>query len=265
MKKLVLSIIAMYCFNIANAQDEITVSPILSSKGENYLPQIDDWAISFNANGVFNYLGNAFHGDTRNDAPTVGYVEGNTNTFVGKKFISDKKAYRVVLNLGFGANSETIPDIATGDFTTEYKYTNLDLAFGLGKEWRKGNTRLQGFYGADALILTGFNNSESTATVNEDGSLIQKVEYKSGLDLGAGIQGFLGAEYFIFPKFALGAQYTYRVGFLMNGKSETTTTDAAGVSQTVDGGKSFSFALGDLRSNQNVGFGIASINLTLYF
>lgn len=265
MKKVLLSIIAIFTFSIANAQEEeVTVSPILSKKGENYLPQIDDWAISFNANGIFDYLGNAFHGDDRNNPPTVDYVQGRTNTFVGKRFYADKKAYRVVLNLGVGSENQTNPNAVTGT-TSEIKSSALDLAFGLGKEWRKGSTRLQGFYGADALITTSFLNRETTETLDTDGSFVQSTDFKSGLDLGVGIQGFLGAEYFIFPKFAIGAQYTYRVGFTMNGASETVSTVGTADSVTTNGNKGFSFGLGELGGTDNVGFGILSINLTLHF
>ncbi|UOX32338.1 hypothetical protein LXD69_09770 [Flavobacterium sediminilitoris] len=257
MKKLLLSVIALYTFSLVNAQDEILVNPILSKKGENYLPEMDDWAISFNADGIFEYIGNAFNGTLDNRAPGVDYIR--SNTFVGKKFISDKKAYRVVANLGFNNNSRT--SISSGlepaNANKEVKTNAFDVALGLGKEWRKGNTRLQGFYGADVLLTANSSNSETTFNAISDGEFIQSTENKSGLGLGLGIQGFLGAEYFIFPKFAIGAQYTYRVGFDIQGNSETTTTVGTADPVTSDNGKSSSFGLGNV--------GIASINLTLHF
>jgi len=267
MKKVLLSVIVLCGFTIANAQEEeILVNPILSSKGEHYLPQMDDWAISFNADGIFEYVGNAFSGSTsRNNAPKVSYVR--TNTFVGKMFVSDKKAYRVVANLGFGSQNNTSPLVSgPGAGTTiETKNNDFALALGVGKEWRKGNTRLQGFYGADVLLTTAFSNEEATTTDTETGDFLSSVEEKSGLDLGAGIQGFIGAEYFVFPKFAIGAQYTYRVGFTLNGASETTTKTGTDDAVTVDGDKGFSFAFGDLDDTTNVGVGIFSLTFTLHF
>ena len=52
------------------------------------------------------------------------------------------------------------------------------------------------------------------------GAALGSVENKSGLGLGVGVQGFIGAEYFIFPKMSIGAQYTYRVGVDIQGNSE---------------------------------------------
>ncbi|NJM78794.1 MAG: hypothetical protein HC854_02725 [Flavobacterium sp.] len=263
MKKVLFTIIAIYSFSIANAQEEeVTVSPILSKKGENYLPQIDDWAISFNADGVFEYIGNAFNGNTGNRAP--GLDNARSNSFVGKKFISDKKAHRVVVNLGYNNNKETsIVDLNPIDplnpilKNKEEKISDFDIALGLGKEWRKGNTRLQGFYGADVLLTANSNNNKVTITEINDGSFFQSTEVKSGLGIGFGIQGFLGAEYFIFPKFALGAQYTYRVGVDVGGKRKETRVDAANNSNTSDLGGTTAFGLGNV--------GVASINLSLYF
>ena len=82
-------------------------------------------------------------------------------------------------------------------------------------------------------------------------------ETKSGLALGVGMQGFIGAEYFIFPKMSIGAQYTYRVGVDIQGEGETTVSPASGPSVTTKGGKSTDFGIGSV--------GIASMNLTLHF
>lgn len=248
MKKIVLSLAAVFAFGFAGAQN----ADLKSSKGEAYLPEAGDWAISFNADGIFEYVGNAFNGTSGNNAPSVSYIRNNA--FVGKKFTSDKNAYRVVANLGFGSSTDTYPNGLT---TEEFKSSGFDLAFGLGKEWRKGKTRLQGFYGADALITANSSKTEVTNTDTATGIFVSSVENKNGLALGLGVQGFIGAEYFIFPKFSIGAQYTYRVGFDVQGKSETTSQFGTAPSTTVDGGKGSSFGLGNV--------GIASMNLTLHF
>ena len=81
--------------------------------------------------------------------------------------------------------------------------SSVGLVAGYGKEWRKGVTRLQGYYGADALV--GF---------------VSPAKKQTGF--GLGVNGFAGVEYFIFPKVALGAQYTYGVNFTYasNGNTE---------------------------------------------
>ncbi|MFD2910169.1 hypothetical protein ACFSX9_15670 [Flavobacterium ardleyense] len=252
MKKVLFTAVAVFAFGFSNAQEIGSETPeLVSKKGENYLPEEGDWAISFNADGIFKYIGNSFNGKTDNAAPSVDYIR--TNAFVGKMFITDKTAYRVVANLGFGSTTDTNP---VGANSVEVKQSGFDLAAGLGKEWRRGNTRLQGFYGADALLSIKSNSSETTTTFISNSALVSSVEVKSGLGLGIGVQGFVGAEYFIFPKFAIGAQYTYGLGFDLQGKSKTTTTTAAG-SNSADGGKGSAFQLGNV--------GIASVNLTLHF
>jgi hypothetical protein len=251
MKKIILSVAAVFALTFANAQD------IKSSKGENYLPVAGDWAISFNADGVFEYVGNAFNGNVDNSAPKVASV--TTNSFVGKKFITDKTAYRVVANLGIGSNNLTDgiirPEVVDADgvvldpglsFDT-YKASTFNLTVGLGKEWRRGSTRLQGFYGADALI--GFSSTKWTETNN----ILGNQKYNAGTSFNIGATGFIGAEYFIFPKMSIGAQYNYGLQIASNGAPEFT--DSLG--DTSKGESTTNFNLGNVTS--------ASMNLTLHF
>jgi hypothetical protein len=244
MKKIILTVAAVFALTFANAQD------LKSKKGENYLPEAGEWAISFNANGIFEYVGNAFSGSTAiNGAPSVDFVR--SNSFVGKKFIDAKTAYRVVANLGFNSNSTTTP-LTVG--SNEYKESGFDLAFGLGKEWRRGNTRLQGFYGADALLTISSSSTEDTDSAL---GFTSSTKTKSGLGLGVGLQGFIGAEYFIFPKMSIGAQYTYGVGVNIEGEGETTVSATGTPTLTTKTGKSSGFEIGSV--------GVTSINMTLHF
>jgi hypothetical protein len=258
MKKIIFTALTVLAFGFANAQE------IKSSKGENYLPESGDWAIGFNGNNVAKYFGDS-HTNANNGALDENYKKDLA--FVGKKFITDKSAYRVIANLGFGSNSTEVPVVA-GPTTTTTKNTvsGFDLKLGLGKEWRKGSTRLQGFYGADALITLNSgsttNNASATTTVGTTvtNATVETVT-KNGFGFGIGAQGFLGAEYFLFPKISIGAQYTYGVNLSFKGKSNVTTTTSAtgvaGTSNSVDGGSAFGFNLG--------GVGVESINLTLHF
>lgn len=226
MKKIILSLAAVFAFGAASAQE------LVSSKGEEYLPKQGDWSIGFNVGNALTYLGQAFNGSTSNPGNdlfressnvldfSTGVLSNTVKgiTFVGKKFDEDNKATRYTVNFNFNIDKQKDVDASTA----------FGLTVGLGKEWRKGTTRLQGFYGADALV--GF-----TAPAKKE------------FGFGLGVQGFAGVEYFIFPKVALGAQYTYGVGLLFtnNGNAETNK---------------FSFNIGN-RS----GFGILSATLNAYF
>ena len=252
MKKIILTAAAVFAFSFANAQD------LKSKKGENYLPEANDWAISFNATGVFNYVGNAFNGTIGNTAPTVANV--TANSFVGKKFIDAKSAYRVIANLGFGSNDINgggdidSDGIIDGDYDNDgavdfasYKASTFNLNVGLGKEWRRGSTRLQGFYGADALI--GFSSAKWTETNNAGGNST----FNAGTSINLGVTGFIGAEYFLFPKISIGAQYNYGLQIASNGAQKLSSP---GVPD----------AKGQSTSNINLGnVTSTSMNLTLHF
>jgi hypothetical protein len=230
MKKIILTAAAVFAFSFANAQD------LKSKKGENYLPQSGDWAIGFNAEGLFSYVGNAFN-NSGNAAPSVDFQ--NAGTFVGKRFTSDKTAQRVIANFKVGSDTEEI----AGEKTTN---SGFDLTAGLGKEWRRGSTRLQGFYGADLLL----NISSTSEKITDTG---YERKETSGLGFGIGAQGFIGAEYFLFPKISIGAQYTYGALIAIEGEGKITETGE----DEVKTGKGSSFGIG--------GVGVSSINLTLHF
>jgi hypothetical protein len=228
MKKLTL-ILALVATTIGASAQELK-----SSKGENYLPEAGDWALGFNANSVFEYVGRAF--TSGNNAPTLSsQVDGS---FVGKKFTSATEAYRVVANLRAGTSTVT-------SGATETTNSGFGLTAGLGKEWRRGKTRLQGFYGADALVF--FNTGSEKAVTGAN-----TITRTPGLQLGLGVNGFVGAEYFIFPKMSLGAQFNYGLNLSVTGKDKVDTN---GTVVESGGGSSVGLA----------GVGVTSINVNLHF
>jgi hypothetical protein len=280
MKKILLSTFALFVFGFAQAQDGAETSASQSpsyesSKGEEYLPKAGDYAIGFNANGIFRYLGNAFNGTVNNAAPDLTNLKGGA--FVGKKFITDNQAYRVVVNIGL------ISDKTTSTFKTGaaplavitrdsvVSVSAFDIQLGFGKEWRRGKSRLQGFYGADALV--GFNNGTKTITdVNQVNTqpaplpvvtTASKVTVDNGSIFNFGINGFVGAEYFIFPKMSLGAQYNWGVNLAFQGSGKTNISSSVSGQPAVpdveveNAGKNTKINLG--------GVGVTSINLTVHF
>ena len=194
MKKIILSLVAIFAFGAVSAQS------LVSSKGEQYLPKQGDWSIGFNVGNALTFVGQAFNGSPSNSGQNfVGFGEGvfssthSVLTFVGKKFDTDNTATRYIASFNFNLSKDKDVDAVS----------SVGLVAGYGKEWRKGVTRLQGYYGADALV--GFVSPAKKQTA-----------------FGLGVNGFAGVEYFIFPKVALGAQYTYGVNFTYasNGNTE---------------------------------------------
>ena len=317
MKKSVL-VIAL-AFGIANA----FAQDLTSKKGEPMLPEANDWAISMDADQIFTYLGNAFHGTNASGAPGVNWLNGN-QTIIGKKFIDEKTAYRVLVRIGYNSTS-TKAMIHDASVTTAAVYPaapamvedkmsahNTNIAIGLGKEWRRGKTRLQGYYGADIMIwLTstgtkysygnglvaptassaGVGVAGNTTTFNDPNSGMTNLDsipyansrvtkYKSGMGFGIGIRGFIGAEYFIFPKIAIGAEYGWGLGFQTQGKGTISTesiatpsgstTEIVGSTDTkVSGSSKFGIDT-DLNQGNMFGFkgsntGTASLRVTFHF
>ena len=78
------------------------------------------------------------------------------------------------------------------------------------------------------------------------------IPQKDAFNFLVGAQGFVGAEYFVFPKVGLGAQYTYAVAIGYQKSKDANT----GVESS-----KFGFNIG----NTNTGLGTASVLLNLYF
>ena len=308
MKKKVFLITLAFGVTSAFAQD------LTSKKGEPMLPETDDWAISMNADPLFTFVGNAFNGNVGNGAPGIGWLNGN-GTIIGKKFIDEKNAYRALLRLGFTSegyknfvNDDAIVTAPTFPAPFPQKedkisIKNTVIGIGVGKEMRRGKTRLQGFYGADAMLWIAMSSEKytygntmtgvaapgvtptptsttwdaATGAILAEGPLGSRtLSNKSGMTLGIGVRGFIGAEYFIFPKIAIGAEYGWGIGFQTAGKGtnvvETTggTTPVVGEVETEMAGSSkFGFDT-DLNQGTIFGFrgsntGTASLKATFHF
>jgi hypothetical protein len=310
MKKSVLVIALAFGVTGAFAQD------LTSKKGEPILPEAEDWAISMDADPIFNFIGNAFNGNTSNSAPGVNWLNSN-QTIIGKKFIDEKNAYRVLVRLGF--TNETYKNMVTDNSAAttvvtfpdapamvedKFKMRNTNIGIGVGKEMRRGKTRLQGYYGADVMIWISSSsnkyeygntmtalpttanetatptsttwNTATGAVVSSAAAGSRTLSTKSGMTFGLGVRGFIGAEYFIMPKIAIGAEYGWGIGYQMTGKGksvvETTggTTLTTGEVETVTSGSSkFGF---DTDLNQGTIFGLrgsntgnASLKVTFHF
>lgn len=215
---------------VVNAQD------LKSKKGEDFLPKKGDWAISFDATPLFNYVGKVF--TSGNQAPNVNFLDNQQ--IVAKKFTKNNEALRAVARLNFVSSTQT--DVSTT--------TNFNLNVGLGKEWRKGTTRLQGYYGADAMLM--FGSGQKVKQANAD------TYTKSGSSFGIGARGFLGAEYFIFPKISIGAEYGWGLSFVSTGKSVSVVNGVETV--TGKGGSAFG-ADTDVNGSSSTG----SLKVTLHF
>jgi len=237
MKKKVLFVAALFIGAATFAQDGLT-----SKKGEAYLPEAGDWAVGFDAAPFLNYAGNMFNNGTNTNVLNASWANGNAGqTLMGKYFKDENTAYRGQFRLGMGGTSATtIQDSAsaspmanTGALENEVSTSNgFSFVVGAGLEKRKGNTRIQGYYGGDLLIgFFGGSSVENTYGFAMDSLNVQQgdatsgrtLESNNGSTFNIGLEGFVGVEWFVAPKVSLGAEYRYGFNMSSLGEGETTS------------------------------------------
>jgi hypothetical protein len=319
MKKSTLFIAAALVTTGSFAQD------LTSKKGEPILPEAGDWAISIDATPFLNYFGNMFNRDSaRNKAPLANFVNTNNMQITGKMFKDAKTAYRASVRVGFYStkrigeipdatqtgtvNYPTLPNLKQDDIKNQGHYVGV----GLGIEKRRGKTRLQGYYGADAWLFTSgssvkydygnalnsggggatavvpstqtttdFGANTTLASVTTLSSNINNVfdsygfparitSVKMGQTFGIGLRGFIGAEYFLFPKISLGFEYGWGFSFSTTGTSSYSLESVGGTPasvgvQTRNVSRINRVSLDNDINGGGSGSGTGSIKLTLHF
>jgi hypothetical protein len=289
MKKSILAVAVLLGTSAAFAQD------LTSKKGETYLPEAGDWSLSIEATPLLGYIQGIFGSNGGSSAGSWSFLNGN-NTITGKYFVADDMAYRGGINIGFNsftekaytaaldANGAVDPDADL--VIDEKKTTGSNIFLTGGVEWRKGSTRLQGYYGGELGLGFGggsnvdytyanaytWNGTTGTATQTHavDGTTdLVSVNQKGGVMFG--LRGFIGAEYYILPKIAIGGEFGWGLGLQTFGSGSQTATriePTAGQTteqfdtQTVAGGSLFGIGT----DNSNPMFGPSgSLNITLVF
>jgi hypothetical protein len=270
---------------------------IMSKKGEMYLPQAGDWAISMDATPWISYLGNLIHGPS--NSATTSFLSSN-QTIVGKYFVDDHTAYRFLLRIGINSTSqnEEIPSSDTGSAfpvpQAEDKRTISShyVGVGFGIEKRRGKTRLQGYYGVEAMIFisgsdtsftygNGYNlNSDPTPTfynwnanngsTNTFGlNAPRTTDDAPGTTFGISILGYIGIEYFIAPKISIGGEYTWGLSFQTTGQG-TLVREEINQSTNVDQSDTYKASGNSIFSldngwNQAFGAGTGSLYINFHF
>lgn len=257
MKKVTMILCAVFVSSLMMAQDGL-----VSKRGINILPEAGEWAIGIDASPIFEYVGNIFNGTMDNSAPVFqsnSEYQGVPGGFAicGKMMVDANTAYRARVRVGLNNTSDRtlVPDATdAGEFVEdESKTSNFGIALGAGIEKRRGSSRVQGVYGAEAMI--GFGSSSTEELYGNDiedefplgGS--RPVSSKSGSTVMFGVNGFAGIEYFVAPKVSIGGEYTWGLSIMSTGDDEFVTETYDGTNDdtiTSDsaGGSSFSLDTG---------------------
>lgn len=221
--------------------------PVLKNKrGILILPQKGDFCLGISANPFFTYFGNMFNNSTGNNSPAFTFASPNQMIFF-KYMKANDLAWRANFRIGINSNtlSFNVLDISPGAAANavvsdvqKQRSSNIGLSAGIEK--RKGNTRLQGFYGAE-----GFINFSSGKTLFEYGNKLENLDTGSirvkkinlSSTFSIGFRGFAGVEYFVAPNFSIGGELGYGPSFNFRSASEQSSeqydfTNAAAVEET---------------------------------
>lgn len=251
MKRVIFSLSLCLCMGFASmAQDVEEYNAAYANKrGVYLLPQKGDFALGVDATPFLRYLGN-FFSSSGNSAPLFNGVD---QTIYGKYFVRDNRAIRARLTLnllndtekGFVRDDEEFNfDPSSIETLLDVQHTsNTDVELGIGYEFRRGNGRVQGFWGFEAAF--GFNSGQKRTLeygnpidVNVDQPTPTRpstyqgftniwdyydsrdrrlTEEKDGSVYSAGLGIFVGVEYFFAPQISIGGEFglgarAYRTG-----------------------------------------------------
>jgi hypothetical protein len=294
MKKKVLVLASLFAATTTFAQD------LTSRKGETILPEAGDWAIGIDAAPFLNFAGQMFS-NAGASAPGWNFLNSSTMIIRGKMFVDEKTAYRASLRIGFGSTTmrgmvatptataptyPTLPAMTEDEWKSSYSF----IGIGGGLEMRRGNGRLQGFYGGEALIwsmgskdaFTYSNALAPTATVPVTvansfdfssmgysnittegfGNVGRVLEDKAGSTFGIAIMGFVGAEYFIMPKISIAGEFNWGIGFESTGNGTMSIESIDGTTPGVVNSESSGSSMFVIDVNRNA-LNTASATLTL--
>lgn len=225
---------------------------------KDYLPKQGDWAVGIDVIPLFKYIGNAFNGNTDNNISHLGgssFTKGDDRfnlvpdvSIMGKYLLTDNIALRA--NLGLMIRSEynreyviddkaaVIDPLSDEKVIDKMHHSRNGMSLALGAEYRKGNKRVQGVFGAGVLFAFqtekySFDWGNEMTTINQAPSVgfdnvyhpttnYRLVEqFEDNANFYTGITGSVGVEWFVAPKISLGAEVNLTAYYLFGSQSYT--------------------------------------------
>ena len=229
---------------------------VTNKNGINLLPEKGEFAIGISATHFLDFLGNLvkINSSMSFSSPAQWNFMDDNNTIYGKYFLDDKTAIRGKVRIASSVYKNN--NFVVNDHQPDSTFSNLNVVedkekissnhyvIGACLERRRGKTRFQGYYGAEVLIglTTGktkyefansFDSTNTTPMTTDFGSPSKGLydsypvssrvtEAKQGATFSFGIRGFVGVEYFIFPKFSVGGEFGWGPSISTTGDSEIT-------------------------------------------
>ena len=233
--------------------------------------------------------------------PVAPGLQNPTISIFGKYFLTDQTALRLNVGIGIGSKTQRgyAPDdaalvadpLSVAQVEDSYKYRSTGFSLAAGYEWRRGGKRLQGFWGGQAVVaysnskhffnygnaITEINQTPSQTstvwdnpvsgqtvpTLNPDiGNNSRLLQQNDGRSWTYGVGGFVGVEYYIAPKIAIGCEMSLNLLWTTEGKSlqksERFNPDFNRVEENVrwsePGGSAFHFGTENIGTSLYVAF-----------
>ena len=221
---------------------------VLTAQDEkDYLPKAGDLAIGIDMQPIYSFFGNLANGDAGNGLGQFGGEDalGITGvSIMGKYMLDNTTALRV--NLGVDKNLSHEFEYSIDDEAKFFnpmseskvedltKRNRVSYSLSAGIEFRKGNNRIQGYYGGDLVLglnkdhytftygnaITDVNQAPSRNGYNGVGLGVNNVPYWTSTyitesfesTIFAGVAGKVGVEYFVVPKLAFGGEVSLLIG-----------------------------------------------------
>ncbi len=256
----------------ANAQEN-TTEKVETKATKQYLPEKGDWAVGVDVVPLLNYVSSIFN---KKDKPLkhlsgtpftkTGKLsevfEDTTKNFktlmpdvsiMGKYFLTNKFALRA--NIGLKLSSETeryyVDDdksfisnpLGEAKVVDKIRTNRSGVSILLGGEYRKGERRIQGVFGAGILFAfmndkvkydygNQMTNINQNPGVSDEAQLPEESEeqellrdgyrvlsrFNTGANFYTGITGSAGVEWFVAPKISLGAEVNLSLYYLCGRK-----------------------------------------------
>lgn len=257
---------------VALFTSSVTFAQNVEINQKSYLPKKGDWAFGVDLKPILEYVGSIFND---NADVTVDYLGGEPvsnsldgwsksvtpkASIMGKYMLDDNWALRANVGLLFGSNSTrsyvqddksaVLEPLDKTKLIDSQKSRKNGMSIMFGTEYRKGTKRIQGVFGAGALIgfqsvATIYNYANKITSINQHPSTslqappsvasgYRVTKQKGSSDVFYGITGSAGIEWFVAPKVALGAEVNLSMYGISGGQQYTESEGWNSVKQEVD-------------------------------
>ena len=243
--------------------------------------QPGDYSLTINANPFLNYIGNLLSRSGSNSAPTFNSL--GTQSLIGSYTTSEHTTYRGLFRIGAANNTITGSEEQYPQPTNLYPGTpplvvdrmsnnSIAIALGVGIEKKRPiYGRLQGYYGADAMLgitnqtvnytygnslsgMLGASNYDSTVTSNTHNFITNTINHSSnlttnvygdvarithigtGVSYSIGVRSFVGINYMLFSSVSIGGELGWGIGYTHGGTTtlKQESIGSAGGNQVVE-------------------------------